>query len=94
MRTDSLTTIPPSEMTATSVVPPPTSTTMWPRGSSIGSPAPIAAASGSSMSWTCRAPALSDASTTARCSTSVTPDGTHITRRGRDKRGWSTRRMK
>ena len=35
-------------MTATSVVPPPMSTTMWPPGSWIGSPAPIAAAIGSS----------------------------------------------
>jgi len=42
-------TTPPSEITATSVVPPPTSTTMFPVGSSTGSPAPIAAAIGSSM---------------------------------------------
>ena len=42
-------TIPPSEMTATSVVPPPMSTTMLPVGSWTGSPAPIAAAIGSSM---------------------------------------------
>ena len=42
-------TMPPSEMTATSVVPPPMSTTMLPVGSWIGSPAPIAAAIGSSM---------------------------------------------
>ena len=41
--------MPPSEMTATSVVPPPMSTTMLPAGSSIGSPDPMAAAMGSSM---------------------------------------------
>ena len=41
--------MPPSEITATSVVPPPTSTTMLPAGSCTGSPAPIAAAIGSSM---------------------------------------------
>lgn len=42
-------TIPPSEMTATSEVPPPMSTTMDPRASATGSPAPIAAAIGSSI---------------------------------------------
>ena len=42
-------TMPPSEITATSVVPPPMSTTMFPVGSLIGSPAPMAAAIGSSM---------------------------------------------
>jgi hypothetical protein len=49
MRIDVLVTMPPSEITATSVVPPPMSTTMFPVGSWIGSPAPIAAAMGSSM---------------------------------------------
>ena len=48
--------MPPSEMTATSVVPPPMSTTMLPVGSWIGSPAPIAAAIGSSMMYARRAP--------------------------------------
>ena len=42
-------TIPPSEITATSVVPPPMSTTMLPVGSLTGRPAPMAAAMGSSM---------------------------------------------
>ena len=42
-------TIPPIEITATSVVPPPISTTMFPVGSWIGKPAPIAAAIGSSI---------------------------------------------
>ena len=36
--------MPPSEITATSEVPPPTSTTIRPTGSAIGRPAPIAAA--------------------------------------------------
>ena len=41
--------MPPSEIIATSVVPPPMSTTMLPVGSLTGSPAPMAAAIGSSM---------------------------------------------
>ena len=48
-RIDSETTIPPSEITATSLVPPPMSRTMLPVGSATGSPAPIAAAIGSSI---------------------------------------------
>ena len=48
-RTDWLVTTPPREMTATSVVPPPMSTIMLPVGSCTGSPAPMAAAIGSSM---------------------------------------------
>ena len=72
-RTDWLLTIPPREMTATSVVPPPMSTIMLPDGSVMGSPAPIAAASGSSMRYTSRAPALCADSRTARRSTSVQP---------------------
>jgi len=48
-RTDCEYTIPASEITATSVVPPPMSTTMLPLGSVMGRPAPIAAAMGSSM---------------------------------------------
>jgi len=57
MRIDWEVTIPPSEITATSVVPPPMSTTMFPVGSLTGRPAPIAAAMGSSMMYTRRAPA-------------------------------------
>ena len=49
VRIDRLVTMPPREMTATSVVPPPMSTTMLPVASWTGSPAPIAAAIGSSM---------------------------------------------
>ena len=81
-------------MTATSLVPPPTSTTMRPIGSAMSSPAPMAAASDSSMRWTSRAPADSEASSTARRSTSVTPDGAHMIRRGREKRLGSTFSMK
>ncbi len=51
--------MPPSEITATSVVPPPISTIMEPEGSVTGRLAPIAAAIGSSISSTLRAPALS-----------------------------------
>ena len=95
MRTDWLVTMPPSEMTATSVVPPPMSTTMLPVGSCTGRPAPMAAAIGSSMMWAgLRAPAYSAASCTARCSTPVMPDGTQMTMRGLAKRRWCTRRMK
>ena len=72
------TTIPESEMTAISVVPPPTSQIALPLGSAMGRPAPMAAASGSSMSQACRAPAEIAASVTARRSTEVTPDGTQI----------------
>ena len=41
--------MPESEITATSVVPPPMSTIMLPPGSWMGSPAPMAAAIGSSI---------------------------------------------
>src|SRR3954466_1676237 len=44
MRIDWLTTMPPSEITATSLVPPPMSTTIEPVGSPTGSPAPTAPA--------------------------------------------------
>jgi hypothetical protein len=88
------TTIPPSEMIATSVVPPPMSTIMFPVGSATGSPAPIAAAMGSSMRYAWRAPAESVASSTARFSTPVTPDGTQTTTRGCAKRCWCTFWMK
>ena len=49
MRSEVDVTMPPSEITATSVVPPPMSTTMLPLGSWMGRPAPIAAAIGSSI---------------------------------------------
>lgn len=71
-------TIPRSEITATSLVPPPISTIILPVGSATGRPAPIAAAIGSSTMNTLLAPAFSAASLTARFSTAVTPDGMHI----------------
>ena len=46
---DELTTEPPIDITATSVVPPPISTTRFPDGLEISIPAPIAAATGSSI---------------------------------------------
>ena len=49
IRMEDFVTIPPSEITATSLVPPPMSTTIEPCASFTGSPAPIAAASGSSI---------------------------------------------
>ena len=70
--------MPPREMTAISLVPPPMSMIMLPDGPEMGTLAPMAAASGSSMRYASRAPALSAASRTARFSTLVTPDGTLI----------------
>ena len=77
-----LTTIPPKDITATSVVPPPISTTMFPHGSSTFRFAPIAAAIGSSIKYTSFAPACITASSTALSSTSVIPDGTPTTTLG------------
>ena len=74
---DVLTTVPPSDITAISVVPPPISTIMLPHGLEISIPAPIAAAIGSSIIATSLAPAEYVASSTAFFSTSVTPLGTH-----------------
>ncbi len=85
IRTERLYTIPASEMTATSVVPPPMSTIMFPAGSVMGRPAPIAAAIACSMMKTSEAPARSAESCTARFSTCVIPDGTEMTMRGRTK---------
>ena len=91
---DWLTTMPPSEMTATSLVPPPMSTIMLPVGSATGRPAPIAAAIGSSIRVAQRAPAEYVASSTARFSTPVTPLGTQMTTRGCAQRFCMTLRMK
>src|SRR5699024_11229845 len=63
---------------STSLVPPPISTTIEPTASETGSPAPIAAAMGSSIRLTYFAPALRAASCTALRSTSVTPEGMQI----------------
>src|ERR1700742_765966 len=70
--------MPPNESTATSVVPPPISTTIEPVGSVTGNPAPIAAAIGSSIKNTRRAPADSADSWIARRSTAVDPEGTQM----------------
>ena len=72
-------TIPPNEITAISVVPPPISITIFPFGSNTSIPIPIAAAIGSCISQTSFAPACSAESITALFSTSVTPDGIQIT---------------
>ena len=69
-------------ITATSVVPPPMSTSRLPLGSKMSMPAPNAAAMGSSMRYTFRAPAARAVSTTARRSTSVVTLGMQMTIRG------------
>ena len=82
-RAECAVTIPPMEITATSVVPPPMSTIKFALGKCTGRPAPIAAAIGSSMMYTgLRAPANSAASCTARFSTPVISEGTQIIMRG------------
>jgi len=87
--------MPAREITATSVVPPPMSTTMLQVGSVMGRLAPMAAAMGSSIRKTSRAPADSADSRTARFSTWVIPDGTAMIMRGRMKeRRLCTLRMK
>ena len=83
-RSECDTTMPPSAMTAISLVPPPMSMIMFPDGPLIGTFAPIAAASGSSMRYASLAPALRAASRTARFSTDVTPAGTEIITSGRE----------
>ena len=77
--TDVALTTPPNDNTATSDVPPPISTTIDPVGSATGNPAPIAAATGSSIKYTLRAPAASADSLIALLSTFVAPVGTQIT---------------
>ena len=74
--------MPPSEITPTSVVPPPMSTTIEPVASETGRPAPIAAAMGSSIRKTCAAPAPRADSRIARRSTWVEPQGTQMMIRG------------
>ena len=54
---EALTTVPPKEITAISAVPPPISTIIFPQALEISIPAPIAAATGSSIIVTERAPA-------------------------------------
>src|SRR5699024_1700393 len=79
---DLLVTIPPKEITATSVVPPPISTIILPVGSHTGKSDPIAAAKGSAIVKASFAPACLAASTTALSSTFVIPVGTQITTLG------------
>ena len=83
-----LATIPPSEITAISVVPPPMSTIMLPSGASTSIPIPMAAAIGSKIRYTSRPSACSAESRTARSSTSVEPEGTPMTMR---REGWNRR---
>ena len=78
--------MPPNEITAVSVVPPPMSITMLPTGSLIGRSAPIAAAIGCSSNCASAAPARRVASVTARRSTSVIAEGTQMSTFGREKR--------
>ena len=88
-------TLPPMLMTAMSVEPPPMSMTMQPRGWRMSSPAPSAAATGSSTRKTCLAPADITASTTASASTPVMAAGTQTDTRGRrmrDRQTWLTNR--
>ena len=87
-------TMPPSAITATSVVPPPMSTISCPTGSPTGSPVPIAAAIGSAMRSASRAPASWAASSTARRSSGVRPEGTQTITRGRPRRPSRARAMK
>ncbi len=75
-------------MMAISVVPPPMSTIMLAAGSSIGRPTPIAAAIGSGIVITLRAPAWVALSMTARFSTAVMPEGIAITTRGGARKLW------
>ena len=75
-------TMPPNEITPTSVVPPPMSRTIEPIASEIGRSAPIAAAIGSSIRYTFDAPAPSADSRIARRSTCVDPHGTQMMMRG------------
>src|SRR6476660_1838109 len=75
--------MPASEITAMSVVPPPMSTIMFPDGSVIGMPAPMAAAIASSTRCTSLAFARYALSLTARFSTCLISDGTPMTMRGR-----------
>src|SRR6266850_1436417 len=87
-RTEPEYTMPPSEITPTSVVPPPMSTTIEPVASATGRSAPMAAAMGSSIRYTWPAPAPIADSRIARRSTCVEPQGTQMMMRGEgDNRG-------
>ncbi len=77
--TDLSHTIPPSAITAISVVPPPISTIMFPLGCMISRPIPMAAAMGSWIRYTSLPLTRSADSFTARISTSVIPEGMQMT---------------
>ena len=77
LKEDFLTT-PPKDTTANSDVPPPISTTIFPSGSKMFIPTPIAAAIGSSIKYASLAPASLVTSITALFSTCVIPAGTQI----------------
>ena len=81
-------TLPPIEITAMSLVPPPMSTTRCPRGRVMSMPAPRAAAMGSSIKKTCRAPAATTASTAASLSMPEIAAGTHTATRGFTTGDW------
>src|SRR5699024_8691278 len=82
---DSAVTISPIERTATSVVPPPISITIFPLGWKISIPAPIAATFGSSSKYALRPPDFSAASLIAFCSTFVIFVGQQMSILGFDK---------
>jgi hypothetical protein len=84
--------MPPIDTTAISVVPPPMSTMRFPCGSWIGSPAPMAAARGSSTRTTPLPPAERTASCTARRSISELSEETETSTRGLGNRDTPTRR--
>ena len=67
-------------------MPPPISTIILPVGSSIGNPAPIAAAIGSVMMYTFFAPACIQDWRTARSSTEVVPAGTQTNAKGLEEK--------
>src|SRR3989337_4431163 len=77
-RTEDQATIPPRDITAISAVPPPILTIILPEASFIGIFAPIAARTGSLITYAAFAPACTAASTTALLSVEVTPAGTEI----------------
>src|SRR6218665_1552323 len=74
--------MPPSEITPTSVVPPPMSTTIEPQASDTGRPAPMPAAIGSSIRYTAVAPAATGAALVARRAARGGAQGAQVVVRG------------
>ena len=88
--------MPPSEITAISVVPPPTSITMLPIGSWIGSAWPDRRGHRLFEQMRLRSPPGARPSSTARFSTRVMADGTQISTRAMesgDAARWNNSRM-